>query len=62
MVKLTTKIVKSTDLWSKINLCSKSFHNIYLWLEKFIILPEDDSEHESKYSQLKASHRFFIYI
>jgi hypothetical protein len=24
MVKLTTKIVKSTDLWSKINLCTKS--------------------------------------
>jgi hypothetical protein len=24
MVKLTTKIVKSTDLWSKINLCKKS--------------------------------------
>jgi hypothetical protein len=24
MVKLTTKIVTSTDLWSKINLCTKS--------------------------------------
>jgi hypothetical protein len=24
MVKLTTKIVKSTDLWSKINLCTRS--------------------------------------
>jgi hypothetical protein len=24
MVKLTTKIVKSTDLWSKINICTKS--------------------------------------
>jgi hypothetical protein len=24
MVELTTKIVKSTDLWSKINLCTKS--------------------------------------
>jgi hypothetical protein len=25
ILKLTTKIVKSTDLWSKINLCTKPF-------------------------------------
>jgi hypothetical protein len=28
MIKLTTNIVKSTDLWSKINLCTKS---LILW-------------------------------
>jgi hypothetical protein len=40
MVKLTTKIVKSTDLWSKINLCTKSLKKLFVCtvLDEFILV------------------------